>query len=667
MNDVSNLRTPGWQKVVADLTAPAPDDKSYLVRLVTVMAHVAGAKQAALLAFDPIPVEGGGDGGGLSEPRVVFVWPAQLGAAPGAEPALESAGDARMAARMAVDTGQVRVFGLDASEGFYDPAAGKGYVIAVPVPGSGAATPGEPSRGARGVITLLTEGRSRQALQTTVALVELLAGYTYGHAARQQLGRMRSATGALELAGRLIASVNSTPRFRGAAIQLVNDLARHLRADRVALGWVRGTDYSGSVRVVAVSDTEHIDRRTAMIQKIEAAMDECLDQDQPVLYPPPPESGEGGDVLLSQAITHAHRELAASDAKLRIASLPLRAEVEVDGTPESRVVGVVTVESAGEGGLDPAGLEVVLAALDLVAPVLLLRRSDDRPLPARAWASAVRAGAWAVGSRHTAWKLAAVALLALAAAVTFVQVPYRIEAPMELRPREKRIVSVPFDGIIAALGPGIEAGVQVKAGQLLAEMDTSELRLSALEAEGEVIQAEKEADAALKSGKLADQKRAEAKATGARARLELMRQRIERARIVAPIDGTIIAGDLKDKIGAAVKLGEPLFDLAPLDDMQVIAHVGDRDIAWLEAGGPGEVATKAYPSRVFPLTIERIVPLARAEEGRNAFDVYARLEGSAAWMRPGMEGFAKFDVGEKSLLWIGTRRIKDTLRLWLWW
>jgi hypothetical protein len=32
-----------------------------------------------------------------------------------------------------------------------------------------------------------------------------------------------------------------------------------------------------------------------------------------------------------------------------------------------------------------------------------------------------------------------------------------------------------------------------------------------------------------------------------------------------------------------------------------------------------------------------------------------------------MEGLAKFDTGNRSLLWIGTRRIRDQLRLWLWW
>ena len=87
-------------------------------------------------------------------------------------------------------------------------------------------------------------------------------------------------------------------------------------------------------------------------------MDECLDQEQAVLYPPPPAHGEAGpgkagspagDVLLSQAITHAHRELGASDARLKVVSLPLR--------ENDRVIGVITVESTAEGPADIGSIE----------------------------------------------------------------------------------------------------------------------------------------------------------------------------------------------------------------------------------------------------------------------------------------------------------------------
>jgi multidrug resistance efflux pump len=434
----------------------------------------------------------------------------------------------------------------------------------------------------------------------------------------------------------------------------------------VALGWVRGIGSSGAVRVVAVSDTEFIDRRMAMVQKLEAAMDECLDQEQAVMHPPPPPAGAEADVLLSQAITHAHRELCATDARLKVLSVPLRRD--------DTVIGVITIESTAEGPADAAAVELLQAALDLVAPVVQLRRSDDQPLPKRAWTSTLKAGSWLVGPRHTAWKLAAVALLGAAIVVTFFHMPYRVDAQAELQPRVKHNISVPFDGIIGSLTEGVEAGKTVHAGDALAEMNTDELKLQLLHAQNERIQYEKEADAYLqaKPPRLAESQQARARVAQAIAKADMAQLNLDHAKIVAPIDGVIIAGDLADKVGASVKLGDPLFQIAPLDDIVVIARVSDRDIALVRdpnTGDPtrGEVATKADPSKTFPFTIDRIVPLAQSKDGKNTFEVRGRLAGPAPLLRPGMEGIAKLDTGRKSLLWIGTRRIRDQLRLWLWW
>lgn len=658
MIDLSSLKTPGWQRVVAELNSPSPDDRTFLHKLVAVLAQVSGSRQGVLFAVE----REGADQASAPEPRPIIVWPPP--ATGDQAPQVERPGDARSAARAAADSGQIQIFGLEQSGGGFYEEQDKGYIVAVPVQSD--APHGGSAAAPKGVVTLLIEQRSRQALQTTTAMIEVLAGYTHLHAARQQLKKTRAATAALDLAGRLISSVNTARTFKGAAFQLVNDLSRQMRADRVAMGWVRGLGASGAVRVVAVSDTEMIDRRMAMIQKLQAAMDECLDQEQAVLYPPPPAQGDAAaDVVLSQAITHAHRDLAASDARLKVVSLPLR-----DG---DKVVGVVTIESTAEGPADIASIELVQAALDLVAPVLLIRRSDDRSLAARTGVWAVKTGAWAVGPKHTGWKLVALLVMIAAMAVTFVHAPYRVEAQIELQPRVKFIVAVPFDGVLDKLPEGIEAGRRVKKGDTLVMMNIDDVELRITQAQSEKVQARAEADAYLKSKKLAEAEQATARAEQADARLRMALLDRSRARIISPIDGTIIAGDLSDKIGAAVKLGDVLFQVAPIEDMVVLARVSDRDIGLVHGeeseSGPtsGEIATRAYPARTFPFTVERIVPLAEPKDGQNVFEVRGALKETAPWLRPGMEGIAKFDTGRHSLLWIGTRRIRDQLRLWLWW
>lgn len=657
MIDLSKIKAPGWQRVVEELSKPAPDDRAFLARLLSVQAQVSGAKQGVLYAVPP-----GGAGatpGAEPEPTALLVWPPAGGDAGGpADPAsvpIEHEAEARDAARAAGSSRQTRVFGLDKADGLYEGGA-QTYVVGVPL-STGAGGEQAPAH----VITLLIEARTRQALQTTLALVEVVAGYVHGHAARRELARTRASSASLDLAVRLVAAVNQAKGFRGACMQVCNDLTRHLALDRAALGWVKGVGASsGSLRAVAMSDTEHFDRRMAFVKKVEAAMDECFDQEQAVLHPVPAADGPGGDVLLGQAIAHAHRELASADAKLRVASVPLRVGDDV--------LGVLTVESASEtSALGVALVELLQASMDLVAPVLAVRRSDDRVLALRAVDSTRRAGSWLVGPRHTIWKLALLAATLTVLAAIFVRVPYRIEAPMELTPRTQRVMSAPFDGVIDRIGENAAKGRAVKAGEVLVSMRTTELHLGLQDALVKLQQAQTRADASLREGKLEEAEQATQDVEAAKAQIELLRYRIDQAELRSPIDGVIVEGDLRERVGSTVKLGDAFFVIARVDDMLAVAKVSDSDVSYITESMSGELATRSDPSSTFAVHVERLVPMARAEGGANTFEVRAALDETSPWMRPGMEGIVKLNTGKRSIAWILTRRIRDTARLWLWW
>lgn len=669
MIDLSRLNAPGWRRIVSDLTEAAGDERGFPAHLLAAMGQVAGARQAALFEFPPA------EGDGATLPRASLVWPAGPSDSTSADDSLVEPEVMRAGASATYEANNTTVHGLNVEDGLYDESrSGGGFALSIPI---GTVQVAEGETKPASVIVLLVDQRSSGAMQSTIALVELLAGYAQLAGTKSQLNRLRSAGMALDLATRLIASVNTAPNFKGATMQFVNDLCRHLKADRVALGWRGGRAGAGApgdemvtdrdatpVKVVALSDTENVDRRMAMVRKLSSAMDECIDQDQPVVYPVS-EAAAQADPSLGQTVTVAHRELASGDAHLKVTSLPLR-----DG---DETLGVITIESAKPGqAIDLRTLELLQATMDLVTPVMRLRASDDRPIPARLVDEMRKAGAWAVGPKHTLWKIAGIAVMLLFLFITVFSVPYRVEAEVQLRPIERRVIATPFEGIVREVAVDAEAGKKVEAGQLLARLDTSELELSAVEARQAMNQALAQAAEAMRKGNGAEQQQAEAKAAQSKARLDLLQQRIESAQLRAPISGTILAGDLTDRLGARLEVGEALFEIAPLEDMRVIAEVDDRDIglvirAMEEGVMTGSIATKARPNQRFPLEVERVVPLAHAEEGKNTFQVYARLRGSAGWMRPGMEGLAKLDVGDRTLLWIGSRRIVDTLRMWLWW
>jgi hypothetical protein len=99
----------------------------------------------------------------------------------------------------------------------------------------------------------------------------------------------------------------------------------------------------------------------------------------------------------------------------------------------------------------------------------------------------------------------------------------------------------------------------------------------------------------------------------------------------------------------------------------VIVEVDERDIGDIHLQQTGSLALSALPGEKFPIQVARITPVATSGDGRNYFEVEAKLNAEAAHdLRPGLVGVAKVDAGTRSWLWICTHRITDWIRLTLW-
>jgi multidrug resistance efflux pump len=170
---------------------------------------------------------------------------------------------------------------------------------------------------------------------------------------------------------------------------------------------------------------------------------------------------------------------------------------------------------------------------------------------------------------------------------------------------------------------------------------------------------------------LADQKRADAQIIQAQidqanAQIELLDEEIKRTRITAPFDGLVISGDLTQSVGAAVKRGDELFQVAPLDSYRVILKVDERDITDIRPGEEGTLLVTSIPLQPLHYTVTRLTPIAEAEEGANSFRVEATLVETSDSLRPGMKGVSKTDVEERLLIRIWTHRLVDWVRVTLW-
>jgi multidrug resistance efflux pump len=448
----------------------------------------------------------------------------------------------------------------------------------------------------------------------------------------------------LALALDVMVAVNAEKRFLASALALCNGLATTFRCERVSLGWLQG----GYVRLRAISRTERFDRQMAAVRALEAAMDETLDQDEEILWPPP----EGATV-----VARDHEKLVREQSVGHLCSLPLRLE--------AKPAAVLLCERQS-GPFTDGELQQLRLCCDQAARRLADLHRTDRWVGARlaVWLREQLAGL--VGPKHTWAKAAALLGVVVVAILFFLRVPYRVEGTFVLKSEQVSYRTAPFDGYIEEVS--VRPGDVVKAGDKLLKLVTRELELEETAAQADVSRFLREAERARATNGLAEMKVALALGEQAKARFDLVRYRLSEATVKAPFDGVVVEGDLRERLAAPVKQGDALMKVARLENLYVEAEVNERDIHEILNRQRGEIAFVSQPKLKFPVRIVKIEPAAFPRTEGNVFLV--RCEFSQAlerWWRPGMSGLCKLGVENRTLWWILTHRTVDFLRMKLWW
>ena len=460
-----------------------------------------------------------------------------------------------------------------------------------------------------------------------------------------QVRRNADATEAFVPAMAVLATVNRATRFQQFAMSLCNEMASRFGCDRVSLGFVKGR----YVRMSAMSHTEKFGKGMNLVRAIESAMEECVDQDSETMYPEP--RGFTG-------VSRAAAELARQFGSGCVISIPLR--------HENRTEGALILELSPSDPPDPRDLKLLRLVGELVAPRLLELRRHDCWVGARLADYGRRRLEGVLGPTHTLAKLAAIACVAAIAWLAVARGDYKVDATFVAQPVEQRIVAAPFDGFVTAVHvrPGEEL---VAAETLMMELETSELRSLLAMRRAEQRSHEKDASLARRDNKMAESQVAEAKAEQAAAECDLLEERIRQAKIFAPLTGVTLSGDWTKKIGAPLKQGDPLFEVAPIEDMEADLYVPEDDISDVKVGQEGELAPAGRPDEKIRFRVIRVTPMAELVKQKNVFRVQVKLVSPPPWLRPGIEGVAKIDVDRRLLLDIWTRKAINWARMKLWW
>jgi multidrug resistance efflux pump len=436
-------------------------------------------------------------------------------------------------------------------------------------------------------------------------------------------------------------------KFADAASAFVTELAQRFGCTQVSIGFLQQRD----INVAAVSHVTDFREHQNLVSQIASAMDECIDQGITVQFPPPASA--------KPQITRFHSELSKRQGGAAICSVPI--------VRSGTACGALTFERAEDSFADHTRVQIEHVAA-LIGPVLILRRERDRPLRTvlRERGGAFLKGLF--GRAYLAPKLVSGAIVAILAAAAIWQVDYRVSAPARLEGSVQRVTVAPADGFLKQVH--VRAGSVVKQGQVLASLEQDAVELERRKWESEIAQHQNAYREAIAKHDRSGAVTSVARIDEARAQLALIEDKLGRTNIVAPFDGVIIKGDLSQSLGAPVKQGDTLFTLAPSADYRVIVEVDERDIAQLAHGSPGTLMLAALSSDPIAISVQRVTPVANTSDGRNYFSVEAKLNdqrvAQRTALRPGLKGVAKVNAGQRSLLWVWTHRVVDSLRLLTW-
>jgi biotin carboxyl carrier protein len=423
----------------------------------------------------------------------------------------------------------------------------------------------------------------------------------------------------------LMVRVVQSPSLARGCLELAGGLRDYLGCERVALALRAGEQ--GPCSVAAVSGLAEFDRRSAASQALELLLNEALACPAPLAW-------AAGEPLP--------------------AWLPgVRKTAEVLGTPglvcgplklaDGRVIGSWAFLGSAEfaradsaRGLIEAGTEPLAASLEALLGAT-----------ASPWRRATLRATAAMRSRRGTWVcgivLAVLALLSL-------PVPYQVSCQCRIEPQVRRFVAAPYAGIFEK--SLVEPGDVVRRGQVLGRMDAREIRWEIAGLEADEQRAGKSRDANLANSKVAAAAIDRLEMERFELKRRLLAERAEHLEIKSPIDGVVIAGDLKRSEGVTLKLGQSLYEIAPLEAMVAELAIPEAEIAQVAPGQEVTFWLDAYPGQAWTGKLARLQPRSEVRDSENVFVGELVLDNADALLRPGMNGEAKIRGPRHTLFWI---------------
>ena len=430
----------------------------------------------------------------------------------------------------------------------------------------------------------------------------------------------------------LIGKCQTADSTNEVAFTVVNEMQKLVQCESVALAVCQRGNPRATI--VAVSGHGAIDQKSEVIRHLTEAANEAIDRESQTVWPPLS--------MDDHHTTRLHQQLVKNSPYSAVASHPLETEQEI--------LGAWLFLGNPESIHHQRTLRCASAASPHLASTLALRKQAD----AGPWSRVKRVVRGTEKSRRVRAKVFIGALLA--AVLLCIPIPYKISCECSVEPTVRRFATVPFNGILQT--SLVRPGDFVQPNQVIARMDTRDLRLEQSEATKSMSANRKEFDRQRADEHIAEAQIARLRSAEARSRLDLILHRIEHSEIRSPIAGVVLDGDLEDVQGASVQRGQTLFEVGPLDSLELKLLIPEADISLADVSLPVTARLDGAPGQRIEAELGHINPRASAESGSNSFAAEAALpsekllDGEYEGLRPGMRGTAKIVGPKKMIGWI---------------
>lgn len=191
-------------------------------------------------------------------------------------------------------------------------------------------------------------------------------------------------------------------------------------------------------------------------------------------------------------------------------------------------------------------------------------------------------------------------------------------------------------------------GAQVEKGSLIARLDDARALAEVQRAEA-LVQQRRTTHERVKAivrenaGAPQDLDDAAANLAVAEADLAVARSQLEKTRIVAPFRGTIGAREVS--VGSYLGAGQPITELAQLDELRVNFSAPELYLGRVDVGAPVQVRTTAHPGVVLHGTVDVINPV--LDTASRSARIVAHIANEDRRLRPGMSAEVTVILAER--------------------